>query len=503
MTDATVSPAPNPRRWAALTGLALVQFILFLDATNVNVALPSIQRDLGLSQSGLTWVVNGYLLAAGGLLLLCGRLGDLIGRRRVFAAGTTLLAAGSLSAALSVSPAMLIASRFAQGTGEALAAPAALSMVALLFPDGKERAKALGIWGALAGLGASFGVLLSGVLTDFASWHWIFYIGIPPCVISLVMTFRLVPESRERSTSRPSWISAVLLTGGMIAIVEGLLNGIYHPWSSPSVVGPLAGGIIVLILFAILQVRSATPLIPPQFFTSRTRLTGYTAQACMAVATSAMFFLVVLYMQETVHYSPLQSGLAWLPFTVAFMPGLVVSTKLMPVTGSRILLSAGLLLIAAGIFVFSLLGAHSGYAPGLLPGMALAAFGSGVAAPALQLSALDGVSQDNAGLGSGVLTSVQQISQSLGLSVIVTIGLSHEHALVRAGVAASSAATQGRSLAFEVAAGVLAAGAIGCYFIAKHTIRPAAGAPAPVPAPTGETVPDDTVGNTVPDPVAR
>lgn len=471
--DTEAAAAPNPLRWKALIGLALVQFIIFLDATNVNVALPSIQQDLKLSQSELTWVVNAYLIAAGGLLLLCGRLGDLIGRRRVFVAGATLLAVATLTAALSTSAEMLIGSRFAQGVGEALAAPAALSMVALLFPDQKERAKALGIWGGLAGLGAASGVLLSGILTDLASWHWIFYIGVLPCVISVLMTLRLVPESKNTQVGRPSWLSAVLLTGGMIAIVHGLLSGITDPWSDPAVFGPLVGGILAIVVFAVIQLRSKTPLIPLQFFTSRLRLTGYAGQAFMAISTSAMFFLVVLWMQQTANYSPLKSGLAWLPYTILFIPGLIVSTRLMSVVGSRVLLSAGLFVIGVGIFLFSLLGQNGGFVTGLLPGMALAAFGSGLAAPALQLSALDDVSPQNAGLGSGVLTSIQQIFQSLGLSVIVTIGLSHQRGLLESGTNPASATEQGRSLSFVVAGIVLAVGAIICFAITTRTIKPA------------------------------
>jgi EmrB/QacA subfamily drug resistance transporter len=470
-------PEPNPRRWLALTGLALVQFILFLDATNVNVALPSIQRDLGLSQSGLTWVVNGYLLAAGGLLLLCGRLADIVGRRTIFAAGATLFAVASLTAALAQSSAVLIVSRFAQGVGEALAAPAALSMVALLFIDPKERAKAFGIWGALAGLGAATGVLLSGVLTDLASWHWVFYICIPPCIISLIMTFRLVPESRDTSAPRPSWISGVLLTGGMITFIKGLLTGIYEPWGSAAVLGPLLIGLLVLVAFVAVQARSSNPLVPLPFFANRTRLTGYVAQLGMATATAAMFFLVVLHMQNTMHYSPLQSGLAWLPFTIAFMPGLIVSTKALPQFGSRIVLSAGLLLIAAGVLLFSRLGADSTFLTGLLPAMILVAFGSGVTAPALQMSALAELSEQDAGLGSGVLTSVQQISQSLGLSVLVTIGLRHQRALTDSGTIVGQAVTKGHSLAMQIGALVLVIAAITCFALAKRTIKAAPGAP--------------------------
>ncbi|SNQ52030.1 conserved membrane hypothetical protein [Frankia canadensis] len=466
-TGTAPPPEHHPHRWLALTGLALVQFIIFLDATIVNVALPSIRRDLGFTSAGLTWVVSGYLLAAGGLLLLCGRLSDLFGRRRIFGLGAGLFAVASLTAALAQSPAMLIASRFAQGMAEALAAPAALSMVVLLFTDEKERTKALGIWGGLAGLGATSGVLLSGVLTDLASWRWIFYIAIPPCVASLIITYRLVPDSRGPAARRPSWLSAVLLTGGLIAVIKGLLAAADTSWGSVSVLGPVVGGLAVLTGFLAFQRRAAAPLIPLGFFTNRTRLAGYAAQMFMAIATAAMFFLIVLYMQETLRYSPLECGLAWLPFTVAFMPGLVASTRLLLQVGHRAVLTSGLILISAGVFLFSRLGPESSFAAGLLPAMLLTAFGSGVTAPAMQIAALDSVSQQDAGLGSGVLATVQQVSQALGLSVIVAIGLSHQRSLVAGGTPAASAVIQGHELALRIAAAVLLVGGISIFALMR------------------------------------
>ncbi|TQF01914.1 MFS transporter [Kitasatospora acidiphila] len=473
--------APDPRRWKALGALALVQFVIFLDATIVNVALPSIRRDLGFSEGGLAWVVNGYLLAAGGLLLLGGRLSDLLGRRRMFSLGAALFAVASLTAALAQNPAMLIASRFAQGTGEALAAPAAMSMVALLFTDEKERAKAFGIWGGLAGLGAAAGVLLSGVLTDLLSWHWVFFIGIPPCVASVLLVFRLVPESRVPESRRRSLGSALLLTAGLVAVIDGLLGATDHAWTSAAVLGPVAAGVVALAVFLAVQARSAAPLIPLGFFTSRTRATGYAAQLFMATATAAMFFLIVLYMQDTLHYSPLRSGLSWLPFTVAFMPGLVFSTKTMPKLGYRGELAIGLAVIAAGMFLFSRLGPDSSFLTGLLPAMALAAFGSGVVAPAMQVVALHGVSDADAGLGSGVLTTVQQVSQALGLSAIVAIGFSHQRSLLKAGISAASANTQGRQLALEIATVVLLVGSVACLALLRK------------PAPAAESAEPSTI----------
>lgn len=466
-TTESDGPAPDPKRWLALGALALVQFIIFLDATIVNVALPSIRQDLGFTSAGLTWVVNGYLLAAGGLLLLGGRLSDLFGRRRVFVAGAALFAVASLTAALAQNPGMLVVSRFAQGCGEALAAPAAMSMVAMIFTDEKERTKAFGIWGGLAGLGAAAGVLLSGVLTDLAGWNWVFYIGIPPCIASVVLTLRLVPESRNTDSRRPSMLSAVLLTAGLVAVIKGLLTSTDHSWTESAVYGPVVGGLVALAVFVGLQTRSENPLIPLGFFTSRTRATGYAAQLAMATATAAMFFLIVLYMQEVLGYSPLQSGLAWLPFTVAFMPGLAVSTKLLPKVGHRVVLGIGLTVIAAGMFLFSMLDGSSSYLSGLLPAMALAALGSGITAPAMQVVALDGVSEADAGLGAGVLTTVQQISQAVGLSVIVTIGVSHQRALAAAGTSATESTIAGHQLALRIATVVLLAGAVACLALMR------------------------------------
>jgi MFS family permease len=268
-TDVTT---PDPRRWRALAVLGLIQFILVVDVSIVNVALPRIQHDLHFSHSGLAWVVNGYVLMAGGLLLLGGRLADMFGRRRLFLLGVGLFAIASATSGAAASPGMLVSSRFAQGVGEALAAPAALGLLVVLFRDTRERTKALGIWGGLAGLGGTTGAVLSGVLTNFASWRWIFYINVPVAIFALMMVPRLVSESRmAREEHRIDFAGAATATGGLVAIVYGLLAAARHPWGSSPVLLPLLGGLGLLAVMVVIEARSEAPLIPLRFFANRTR----------------------------------------------------------------------------------------------------------------------------------------------------------------------------------------------------------------------------------------
>ncbi|PPK63146.1 MFS transporter [Actinokineospora auranticolor] len=478
LESTSAAPPADPRRWRALAVLALVQFIIFLDVTIVNVALPSIQADLGFTADGLTWVVNGYLLAAGGLLLLGGRLADIVGRRRMFCAGAALFAASSLLAATAQNQEMLIAGRFAQGIAEAIAAPAAMSLVALLFTDPGERGKAFAIWGGLAGLGSAAGVLLSGVLTEFASWRWVFYVNVPLAVIPLLIAPKLLSESRMAGARKPSWISAILATGGLVAIIQGVLSAATHPFGSGPVLWPLVGGVAALLLFLVIQAKSENPLVPLRFFANRTRVTGNVSVVFLAGSTAAMFFLVVLYMQEVLHYSPLQAGLAWLPFCVVFVPGLTMATKLLPRVGPRGTLAAGLLVAAAGVLTLTWAPVDGSYWLNLLPAFVLIGFGGGLANPAVQTAALADVSQEDAGLGSGVLTTIQQLGQALGLTAIVAVALTHTASLVAGGTAAAEATTGGYRLAFLVSGIVLVVGAALAVVLLPSAKRAGAAQPA-------------------------
>ncbi|MCD0447741.1 MFS transporter [Actinocorallia sp. API 0066] len=464
---------PNPRRWKALAVLALVQFLVFTDGTIVNVALPSIQQDLDLGQSALTWVVNGYLLAAGGLLLLGGRLADLVGRRAIFMAGATLFALASLAAALAGSAEMLVAARFAQGVGEALAVPSAMSLVALLFTDDGERAKAFGVWGGLAGLGSTAGVLLGGVLTDLISWHWIFYVNVPLALGAVLLVPRLIEESRAPGGARPDWTGAVLITGGLIAVIQGILSLAEHPFASVNVLAPLLGGLAAVTLFVFLQSRVANPLVPLRFFRHRVRVTGNVAMVFLSSSTAAMFFLTVVYVQQILGFTPLQSGLAWLPFIATFMIGLTVTMNLLPKIGPRWLISGALLLAGVGMLLLARIPVDGSYPADLLFPLLLIGLGGGAATPATQVAALTDVSGEDAGLGSGVITTVLQLGQALGLATIVTVATAY--AADNGGTV--QAITEGDQLAFLVAGAVLVTGSLVVALLLRAKKSPAA-APA-------------------------
>ena len=328
--------AADPRRWRALAVLGLIQFMLVLDMTVVNVALPRIQHDLKFSALGLAWVVNGYVLMAGGLLLLGGRMADIFGRRRLFLAGVSVFALASIVGGAAVAPAMLVTSRFAQGAGEAMAAPASLGLIVLLFPNPAERVKALGIWGGIAGLGGTSGTVISGALTDLASWRWIFYINVPIALIALILVPKLVSESKMvRREHRIDFAGAITATGGLVAIVDGLLQAADHAWGDWQVLLPLLGGIALLLLTVAIEARVPDPLIPLRFFANRTRVTANLVGLLSTAGFFTYVFLQTLYQQQVLDYSPLKSGLSYLPIGLGLGAGIGVSTGLMPKLGVK------------------------------------------------------------------------------------------------------------------------------------------------------------------------
>jgi EmrB/QacA subfamily drug resistance transporter len=443
----------DPRRWKALFVLALVQFMIIIDITVVNVALPSIQRSLHFTGSSLAWVVDGYALMAGGLLLFGGRLGDLFGRKRLFLIGTTLFAVASFTSGAAQNHTMLILSRFAQGAGEALASPAALALVVLLFTEPGERTKALGIWSGLAGLGGTMGVLISGLIVNYVSWRWIFFVNIPIAVVAIALIPGLVSESRAESTSRRVDVpGAVLVTGGVLALIDGFLAASRHSWGSPSVVWPLIIGVGALVAMVVVESRTREPLIPITFFSNRTRVSANLATAVMASGMFGMFFLMTLYLQQILHYSPLKTGLAYAPFGLGLIAGIAVSTKVLAKVGAKGVTTAALVIAGLGLLRLGGVTIHSSYAADLLPTILLMSFGMGAAFPALQIAAMHEVSAQDAGLGSAVQNTVLQIGGSLGLAVLVTLALRHTASALAAGTASAVAATQGYALAFRGAA---------------------------------------------------
>src|SRR2546427_8339246 len=451
----------DPRRWKALFVLALMQFMIIIDITVVNVALPSIQRSLHFTGDSLAWVVDGYALMAGGLLLFGGRVGDLFGRKRLFLIGTTLFAVASFTSGAAQNHTMLVLSRFAQGAGEALASPAALALVVLLFTDPGERTRALGIWSGLAGLGGTFGVLISGLIVNYVSWRWIFFVNLPIAAAALALIPGLVSESRAEGTSRRVDIpGAVLVTGGVLALIDGFLAASHHSWGSPAVVWPLSIGVGALLAMVVVEMRTKDPLIPLTFFANRTRVSANLATAVMASGMFGMFFLLTLFLQQILHFSPLKTGLGYAPFGLGMVAGIVVSTSVLPRVGAKVVTTAALVIGGFGLLRLGGVSVHSTYVGELLPTILLLSFGMGAAFPALQIAAMHQVSEENAGLGSAVQNTVLQIGGSLGLAVLVTLALRRTTSALVHGTNAALAATQGYALAFRGSAFAMFAAAI-------------------------------------------
>ncbi|BAG20232.1 MULTISPECIES: MFS transporter [Streptomyces] len=477
-------PALPGRRQATLVVLCFVQFMLVLDDTVVNVALSSIRSDLGFSTTDLTWVANAYFLAFGGLLLLFGRLGDLIGRRRVFLWGVSLFGAASLLCGLAQEPWQLVAGRFAQGAGAAMASPAALALITLIFPGRAERAKALGIWGAIAGLGGTTGVVISGALTGLASWRWIFLINLPVAVLALVLLPRLVGESRTDRPARPDVPGALLGTGAVVSLVYALLRTEKADWGEVSVLAPLLLGVALGALFLLVEARTADPLIPPAFLSVRIRLVSNAAGLIFAAVFFALSFLLMLHLQAVLGYGPLKAGLAFLPYGAGILTGVWCSSRLAVGLGLRWALVLAFLISAVGLLLLSGVSPSDGYATGVLPGMLVVGFGSGLGFPALAMAGVSGTDEENAGLGSAILNSVQQIGGAVGLAVLVSVATRRTEELTGS-VGPSRAATQGFSLTLTVAAGLLVLGAalIAVLLARDSAARPEPTAREPAPKP--------------------
>jgi EmrB/QacA subfamily drug resistance transporter len=439
------------RRWLALAVLATMQFMLALDLTVVVVALPKIQTDLHFSHASVAWVINGYVLTAGGFLLLGGRLSDMFGRRRLFLAGVLLFGAASATCGAAVSSSMLIVSRFAQGTGEALAAPAALGMIPVLFPDNRERLKALGVWFGFSGVAGTSGPVISGALTG-VDWRWIFYLNLPVVVFAVRAVPRVLPESRMvREGHRIDLPGAVTATGGLVAVVYGLLQASSYPWGSWQVLLPLTGAFALLAVMVVVETRSPDPLIPMRFLANRTRVTSNVLSMITWAAFIGYVVLLNLYLEQVLRYSPLRTGLLNLPLAV-IPAGILLSTRLMPRLGVKAVLAIGYLGSAAGLWMASYIHVGSSYVSAVLPAMIVFGSFNGLCYPGLISGALHQVTDQDAGLGSGIQSAMQQIGAALGLAALVTLALRYTQRMAHAGVPPAVAQTDGYALAFRVSA---------------------------------------------------
>lgn len=459
MTSASALDATTGRRRSALIVLCFVQFMLVLDDNVVSVALPSIRDELGFSAAGLAWVVNAYFLAFGGLLLISGRAADLLGRRRVFLSGVALFGAASLACGLAQEPWQLVTGRFVQGAGAAMASPAALSLITLLFPGPEERAKAFSIWGGIAGLGGTLGLVISGALTGLTSWRWIFLINLPVAAAALVLLPRLVAESRATRQARLDVPGAVLGTGAVLSLVYGLLQAGESGWGDSAVAGPLLLAVVLAVSFLAVESRMAEPLVPLSFLSFRTRAVANGATLLFSAALYAMAFLLMIHLQTVLGYGPLKAGVAYLPYGAGILAGMWLSSRAVIRFGMRRTLVVSFLISSAGLLLLSDVAPNDSYASGVLPGMLVMSLGCGLSLPALTVAALTGTTEENAGLGSALLSSVQQIGGAVGVAVLVTLAARRSDAVADS-TSPLHAATEGYSLALIVAAALLALGAL-------------------------------------------
>ena len=431
--------------------------MIVLDATIVNVALPSIQDDLGFSQSDLAWVVNAYLIPFGGLLLLAGRAGDLLGHRRVFLAGLALFTAASLLCALAQSQGMLIGARFVQGIGGALASAVILGMIVRMFPDPRELAKAIGVYTFVAVAGGSIGLLAGGLLTEAASWHWIFFVNLPIGIATGVLARRLVPHSDGIGLQNGADIpGAVLLTTGLMLGVYAILEAGTEGWGSIQTLGLGGVSVALVVAFVLRQSRIANPLMPLRLFASRNVSGANAIQALLVVGMFGMFFLGALYLQRILGYDPLEVGLAFLPWTLVMaVMSLRVTGRLNLRFGPRATLIPALAIIAAGLLFFARTPVDGSYAVDILPAMILMGLGTGLAFPSLMTLSMSGATEEDSGLASGLVNTSMQVGGAIGLAVLATLATERTNGLLADGESAASALNTGYHLAYVVGAALV------------------------------------------------
>ena len=480
---------PQDKKWLALALLALAQFVVVLDASIVNVALPSIGSDLDFRQDNLSWVVNGYTLFFGGFLLLGGRMADLIGRRRMFMAGLVLFALASLAGGLATSPGTLIAARAVQGLGAALLSPAALSLVTVMFSEGAERNKALGVWGAIAGSGGAAGVLLGGVLTEHAGWEWVLFVNVPIGIAAAMLATRLLPESRNAGARHFDVAGAVAVTTGLSLLVYTLVDANDAGWLSGQTLGLGAVALALLGAFVAIETRSAAPLVPFRIFRNRTITGTNVVGLLVAMALFSMFFFVSLYMQQVLGYDALKAGLAYLPLAGGIIVSAGIASGLVTKFGFKPILVTGLMLTAIGLVWFSQVEVGGSYVGDILFPSLIAAVGLGFAFVPMTIAAVSGVEPHEAGLASGLINTSQQVGGALGLAILAAIANSRTDELMTAAqgdpAALPNALTEGFQIAFIVGAAFAVVGAI----LASTLISSRASREHAEAARNGETAP--------------
>jgi EmrB/QacA subfamily drug resistance transporter len=463
MTDAATL---RDRRWLALVLLAAAQFVVVLDASIVNVALPSIGADLNFAQDNLSWVVNAYTLFFGGFLLLGGRLADLLGRRTIFMAGLVLFALASLAGGLASTDMQLIVARAVQGLGAALLSPAALSIVTTTFAEGAERNKALGVWGAVAGSGGAAGVLLGGVLTDALSWEWVLFVNVPIGIVVAALAPTLVANTRSDAAHRSFDIAgAVSVTAGLSILVYALVDAESAGWGSTQTVGLLAVAVVLLVAFVAIESRAKAPLLPLGIFRLRTLSGSNGVGLLIGMSLFSMFFFLSLYMQQVLGYDAMEAGLAYLPLALTIIVTAGVASQLVTRLGFKPVLMGGLLLVAAGLVWLSQVPVDGSYTADLLGPTIIAGAGLGFSFVPVTIGAVSGTKPHEAGLASGIINTSQQVGGALGVAVLSTIAFAN----VNEFRPDPAALTDGFGNAFLVGAGFAFVG----FLIAAFAVRSA------------------------------
>ena len=483
--EGRAASASAVRKGAVLTLACVAQFMVVLDIAIVNVALPSIQLDLGLRQSDLQWVVVAYGLLLGGFLLLGGRFGDLLGRRRIFVAGLTIFSGASLIAGVAQSAGLLIAARGLQGFGAALVAPTALAILAVTFAEGRERNWALGIFGAVAGSAASVGVIASGLLTDGPGWRWIFFINVPIGILLIALALRFLIADRGASGARRfDSLGASAVTGGLLLLVYGLNRGVDDGWTSPSTLGLFAGALVLLTTFVRVESRSRSPLVPGAVLRNRTMVAADIAAFLAFGSMFSFIFLASLLMQQLLLYSPTRTGVAWLATTItSFLGAAVAGARLVTSFGVRRMLIVGMSLLVLGLIWMTRISPGAGFVVDLLPTFLLTGIGIGLSAPSVQIGALSSAAEQTAGLASGLVETMREIGAAVGIAAVSTVLVSSTKDVAEAaGPAAQQAADfDGFQSAFFLLVAVAAVGALIAALTFPRTGRA-------VPARSGEEI---------------
>jgi EmrB/QacA subfamily drug resistance transporter len=471
-------------RWFVLVLVCIAQFMVILDATIVNVALPSIQHGLHFTASSLQWIVNSYALVFGGFLLLGGRASDLLGRQRLFVAGLAVFTVASLINGIATSSGMLVGGRALQGLGAALVSPAALSIVTTTFAEGAERTKALGIWSAIAAGGGAVGLVLGGLLTETLSWRWVFFINLPIGIAAALLSLRYVANSRaENRPDTADVAGAVTVTSGLLVLVYAIVKAQDYGWTSAKTLGLGALAAVLLGSFVVIELRSKAPLIRLGIFRLRSLTASNVAMLLVASGLFSMFYFAGIYLQEVLNYGPLKAGLAFLPFTLGIIVGAVASQQLIQRIGIRAVVFIGLTLGAFGLLYFTQLSTTSTYLADVFPAIAVMSIGMGMTFVPLTLLATTKVDADDAGLASGLFNTSQQIGGALGLAVLSTLATSRTSHLIASGVGQPTAVTNGFHVAFAVGGGLLLAGiAVIAIFIRSEDVTQIDAAEVAVPA---------------------